>query len=149
MSTNCIKCVKNPRTGLDMLCDECRPNPNQPEVRRVLVPMRWEGTILLMDHQAVAMANNQARKNQPEEWQAYIIGKMEVNGLPTESAARSAVEEALGCVSVEGVERVIREAKLITQINYCPCEECRLDFNEAISRLRAALAALPETGVGK
>lgn len=25
MSTNCIKCVKNRRTGPDLLCDECRP----------------------------------------------------------------------------------------------------------------------------
>jgi hypothetical protein len=24
MSTNCIKCVRNPRTGTDLLCDACR-----------------------------------------------------------------------------------------------------------------------------
>lgn len=24
MSANCIQCVKNPRTGPDLLCDECR-----------------------------------------------------------------------------------------------------------------------------
>lgn len=27
MSTNCIKCGANNRTGLDLLCDECRPRP--------------------------------------------------------------------------------------------------------------------------
>ena len=24
MSVNCIRCVKNKRTGLDLLCDDCR-----------------------------------------------------------------------------------------------------------------------------
>ncbi len=24
MSTNCIKCIKAPRTGTDLLCDDCR-----------------------------------------------------------------------------------------------------------------------------
>jgi hypothetical protein len=24
MSANCMQCVKNPRTGPDLLCDECR-----------------------------------------------------------------------------------------------------------------------------
>jgi len=33
MSTNCIRCVKNERTGMDLLCDECRANPSKcPEV---------------------------------------------------------------------------------------------------------------------
>ena len=27
MSVNCIRCVKNERTGIDLLCDECRDAP--------------------------------------------------------------------------------------------------------------------------
>ena len=27
MSTNCIRCLVNERAGLDLLCDDCRPNP--------------------------------------------------------------------------------------------------------------------------
>jgi hypothetical protein len=27
MSVNCIRCVKNPRTGFDLLCDVCRQIP--------------------------------------------------------------------------------------------------------------------------
>ncbi len=28
MSTNCIDCIKNKRTGLDLLCDDCRIKAN-------------------------------------------------------------------------------------------------------------------------
>lgn len=34
MSTNCIKCVKNQRTGPDLLCDWCRTTP--PPTGRVI-----------------------------------------------------------------------------------------------------------------
>lgn len=30
MSTNCVRCVKNRRTGTDLLCDDCRANPPAP-----------------------------------------------------------------------------------------------------------------------
>lgn len=30
MSTNCIRCVKNKRTGMDLLCDECRASGSSP-----------------------------------------------------------------------------------------------------------------------
>lgn len=30
MSTNCIQCVKNKRTGFDLLCDECRASGSRP-----------------------------------------------------------------------------------------------------------------------
>jgi hypothetical protein len=32
MSTNCINCIKNKRTGPDLLCDECRSAPSAGEV---------------------------------------------------------------------------------------------------------------------
>ena len=41
MSVNCIRCVKNRRTGLDLLCDECRGRgvtptcPKHPDTKMV------------------------------------------------------------------------------------------------------------------
>lgn len=32
MSVNCIRCVKNKRTGGDLLCDDCRANPRRPQM---------------------------------------------------------------------------------------------------------------------
>lgn len=41
MSTNCIKCVKNKRTGHDLLCDECRnPSPVQIRAKNVLEALK-------------------------------------------------------------------------------------------------------------
>lgn len=37
MSTNCIRCVRNKRTGFDLLCDECR---NANEYRGAMNPVR-------------------------------------------------------------------------------------------------------------
>ncbi len=40
MSTNCIVCVKNKRTGGDLLCDECRAIRNQKPMRERLQSMQ-------------------------------------------------------------------------------------------------------------
>ncbi|MCA1659940.1 MAG: hypothetical protein LC642_05300 [Verrucomicrobiaceae bacterium] len=35
MSTNCVVCVVNPRTGFDLLCDQCRAlEPSRKEIPR-------------------------------------------------------------------------------------------------------------------
>ncbi len=35
MSTNCVKCVKNERTGLDLLCDKCRATTLKAALKRI------------------------------------------------------------------------------------------------------------------
>lgn len=37
MSTNCIRCVKNKRTDIDLLCDECRAAEAPERASRILL----------------------------------------------------------------------------------------------------------------
>ncbi len=39
MSTNCIRCVRNKRTGADLLCDTCRTNPYMPDPADLVVSL--------------------------------------------------------------------------------------------------------------
>lgn len=45
MSTNCIRCIHNPRTGIDLLCDACRSAIGQatpPKIKATKIePTDW------------------------------------------------------------------------------------------------------------
>lgn len=41
MSTNCVQCIKNDRTGRDLLCDDCR-NENFEEVMKMDMPCQCD-----------------------------------------------------------------------------------------------------------
>ena len=41
MSTNCVSCIKNKRTGTDLLCDDCREKE-----RNLAMPEIWREFIL-------------------------------------------------------------------------------------------------------
>ena len=37
MSKNCVRCIKNQRTGFDLLCDECREKQSIVSIRRPII----------------------------------------------------------------------------------------------------------------
>lgn len=74
MSTDCIQCVKNQRTGMDLLCDECRfANMNVKEQQFV-----WEldALIAAMDGDPLTLMNKLLVWNNPPAWEVRWAGKV-------------------------------------------------------------------------
>jgi len=84
MSTNCIHCIKNERTGPDLLCDECRKAENKKKPWREAAKKRYQrdGEIEIDDNAEVSFGDDPGAYVQAWVW------------VPDEDANRSAAARA-------------------------------------------------------
>lgn len=89
MSTNCIRCVKNKRTGPDLLCDECRAesrtewkmSESPPGAPRNVEPPRHASELYQVEHTSREVIENKLLTALEDGGVAVICSKQDLEDL--------------------------------------------------------------------